>query len=216
MITGEIRSKVDRLWDRFWSGGIANPLTVVEQISYLLFIKRLDDIHTAREKKANRLGGAIENPIFTPEQTHFRWSVFKDFDAEKMHSTIMSEVFPFIKELGNGNSSSFTRYMKDAVFMIPTPALLVDVVEKISDIPMEDRDTKGDLYEYMLNKLSQAGTNGQFRTPKHIIKMMVELTNPNPADIICDPACGTAGFWVTASEYLRANYPEIDTNAEVR
>ncbi|OGI00683.1 MAG: DNA methyltransferase [Candidatus Melainabacteria bacterium GWF2_37_15] len=231
MITGEIKSKVDRLWDRFWSGGISNPLTVIEQMSYLLFIKRLDEIHTARELKANRTGKPIENPIFTPEQNHLRWSVFKDFDAEKMHTTLMVEVFPFIKNLGNKPDentdaseenqenkyeSSFTRYMKDAIFMIPTPALLVDVVEKINDIPMEDRDTKGDLYEYMLNKLSQAGTNGQFRTPKHIIKMMIELLQPKPNDIICDPACGTAGFLVTASEYLRENYPEVETNEELR
>ncbi len=237
MITGDIKSKVDRLWDTFWSGGIASSLTVIEQMSYLLFIKRLDELHTARENKANKFNKPIENHIFTPEQNHLRWSVFKDYDAEKMHSTVMNEVFPFIKNLDNKEDnpendeensdnkeqkpvnkdvSSFTRYMKDAIFMIQTPALLVDVVEQISDIPMADRDTKGDLYEYMLNKLSQEGRNGQFRTPKHIIEMMVKLTKPQPKDVICDPACGTAGFLVAASEYLRETYPEIEINEQAK
>lgn len=214
MITGEIKSKVDRLWDTFWSGGISNPLTVIEQISYLLFIKRLDDIHTAREKKAHRLQRDIENAIFSPEQNQLRWSQFKDFDPEKMHFVVMNEVFPFIKKLGN-DGSSYAKYMKDAIFMIQKPVLLVEAVDMINDIPMEDRDTKGDLYEYLLSKIASAGVNGQFRTPRHIINMMVELMQLKPDDVICDPACGTGGFLVAAGEYLRKEHPEIFSNQEL-
>lgn len=206
MITGEIKSKVDRLWDAFWSGGISNPLTVIEQVSYLLFVKRLDEIHTKDEKRATRLGKPIPNPIFTPEQNDLRWSKFKDFDAETMHKVVNEKVFPFIKNIGNDD---FAKYMKDAIFMIQKPALLVQAVDMIDDIPMEDRDTKGDLYEYLLSKIAQAGVNGQFRTPRHIIKMMVELVKPTPDDVICDPACGTSGFLVAASEYLREHHKEM-------
>jgi len=215
MITGEIKSKVDKLWDAFWSGGISNPLTVIEQISYLLFIKRLDDIHTVREKKSNRLQCAIENPIFTPEENELRWSVFQDLKAEEMHKIVLEKVFPFIKNLGIGEDSSYSKYMKDAIFMIQKPSLLVEAVDMINNIPMEDRDTKGDLYEYLLSKISTAGVNGQFRTPRHIIKMMAELMQPKPDDLICDPACGTGGFLVAAGEYLRDNHPEIFTNKEL-
>lgn len=213
MITGEIRSKVDRLWEAFWSGGISNPLTVIEQISYLLFIKRLDDIHTAREKKANRLGTEIENPIFAPNEQNLRWSRFKDFEAGQMHSVVMNQVFPFMKKLASG-SASYAKYMADAIFMIQKPGLLVQAVDMINDIPMDDRDTKGDLYEYLLSKIASAGVNGQFRTPRHIIKMMVELMQPKADDIICDPACGSAGFLVAAGEYLRERNHEIFSNKE--
>lgn len=213
MITGEIKSKVDRLWEAFWSGGIANPLTVIEQISYLIFIKRLDEIHTLKENKANLLGGQIEDPIFSPEQKDLRWSVFKDYDAETMFKIVSAKVFPFIKNMGGKN---FTKYMKDAVFMIPRPALLTQAVDMLNDIPMTDMDTKGDLYEYLLSKIAQAGVNGQFRTPRHIIKMMVELADIKPNDIICDPACGTAGFLVSAAEYLQEKYPDMLLSAEGR
>lgn len=209
MITGELKHKVDQLWTAFWSGGIANPLSVIEQITYLLFAKRLDELHTAREKKANLLGGEIEDSIFENGQDHLRWSRFKDFDPERKFTVFKDEVFPFIKELNGHAGSSYTKFMKDAVFIVPTPALLDKVVNMIEDIPMQDRDTKGDLYEYMLSKIASAGKNGQFRTPRHIIKMMVELVAPTPKDLICDPACGTCGFLVLAAEYLEKNHKDM-------
>jgi len=170
-----------------------------------LFIKRLDDLELAKEKRANRLNQPITNPLFATQQQQCRWSHFKNLtDAEEMLQIVRDQAFPFIKTLGqSGVESTYVRHMKDAVFLIANPALLVSVVGQIDQIPMEDRDTKGDLYEYMLSKLTTAGTNGQFRTPRHIIKMMVELMAPGPREIICDPACGTAGFLVAAAEYLR-------------
>ncbi len=201
MITGTIKSQVDRIWDAFWSGGISNPLEVIEQMTYLLFIKRLDELHTAREKKANRTGREIEDPIFNSKQQKYRWSRFKDFDPATMYDIVVNKVFPFMKTLGDAEST-YAGHMKDARFTIPTPALLAKVVDMLSDIEMDDRDTKGDLYEYMLGKIATAGHNGQFRTPRHIIKLMVDMMAPKPGDIICDPACGTAGFLVAAAEYL--------------
>lgn len=209
MITGELKSKVDQLWNAFWNGGIANPLSVIEQITYLLFVKRIDDLHTSREKQANLLGGDIENPIFLKNQNHLRWSVFKDADPEEKFRVFKDEVFPFIKNLNGAAGSSYTKFMADAVFIIPTPALLDKVVNMINDIPMEKRDTKGDLYEYMLSKIASAGQNGQFRTPRHIIKLMVALTAPTPKDIIADPACGTCGFLVAAAEYIENEHPDV-------
>ncbi len=205
MITGELKSKVDKLWTTFWNNGISNPLSVIEQISYLLFIKRLDDLELVKEKKAQRLNRPVANPTFGPGQQHIRWSQFKNLDdPEEMLRIIRDEAFPFIKDMGQfSKESAYARHMKDAVFLIASPALLDSVVKQIDQIPMEDRDTKGDLYEYMLSKLSTAGTNGQFRTPRHIIKMMVDLLAPGPREIICDPACGTGGFLVAAAEYLR-------------
>lgn len=174
MITGEMRSKVDRLWETFWSNGISNPISVIEQISYLLFIKRLDDLELVKETQANKLGRAIKNPIFPQDKQRCRWSYFKKLtDAEEMLRVVRDGAFPFIKELGRaGQEGAYGRHMKDAVFLIAAPGLLANVVDQIDQIPMADRDTKGDLYEYMLGKLSQAGQNGQFRTPRHIIKMM--------------------------------------------
>ncbi len=209
-ITGELKSKVDKVWDTFWSGGISNPMSVMEQISYLLFIKRLDDIHTAAEKKANRLGRPIDNPIFGPRQQDLRWSKFKQLsDAKALLSVVREKVFPFIKTLGAGEESSYAKHMKDAVFLITNPGMLKSVIDQLDAIPMKKRDTKGDLYEYMLSKIASAGQNGQFRTPRHIIQMMVRLTAPKPSDTICDPACGTAGFLVEAGEYLRLAHPEM-------
>ena len=204
MIAGELRSKVDKLWTTFWNNGISNPLSVIEQISYLLFIKRLDDLELLKEKSARRLNRALENPTFSTENQPCRWSQFKNLDdAEAMLHVVRDQAFPFIKNLDEHVvNSPYTRHMKDAVFLIGSPALLASVVGQIDRIPMSDRDTKGDLYEYMLSKLSTAGTNGQFRTPRHIIKMMVALMEPGPNDIICDPACGTAGFLVAAAAYL--------------
>jgi type I restriction enzyme M protein len=208
MITGEIKSKVDRIWDTMWSGGISNPLSVIEQLTYLLFIKRLDELHTLKERKAARTGQRIEEPVFGEGQDHLRWSRFKETAPEKMFTMVRDEVFPFIKSLGkNGGDgdpedSTYTHHMKDALFMMPTPRVLANVVDQLDSIDMADADTKGDLYEYMLGKIATAGQNGQFRTPRHIIKLMVEMTAPTPRDMICDPACGTAGFLIAASEYL--------------
>jgi type I restriction enzyme M protein len=209
MLTGEIRNKVDALWTAFWTGGIANPLTVIEQISYLLFIKRLDDIHTLKELQANRTGKPIKDPLFNEKQQRLRWSKFKHLEPGEMFKLFQAEVFPFIKSMATASDTTFARAMTDATFLIPKPSLLTQAVELIEDIPMKDRDTKGDVYEYMLSKLSTAGQNGQFRTPRHIIKMMVELMQPKVKDFICDPACGTAGFLVAAGEYIRENQ-EID------
>ena len=208
MITGELRSKVDRIWDTMWSGGISNPLSVIEQLTYLLFIKRLDELHTLKEAKASRLKTPIEDPVFTADQDHLRWSRFKESAPEKMFETVRDDVFPFIKAIGdNGQSdgnggSTYTHHMKDALFMMPTARVLANVVDQLDGIDMADSDTKGDLYEYMLGKIATAGQNGQFRTPRHIIKLMVDMTAPTPKDVICDPACGTAGFLIAASEYL--------------
>ena len=214
MITGELRSKVDQIWNTFWSGGVSNPLSVIEQITYLLFAKRIDDIHTKLEAQANLLGEAIENPIFEDGQDHLRWSRFKDFEPERKFEVFKDEVFPFIKSMNGRAGSAYTRFMKDAVFIIPNPTLLDKVVNMIDAIPMEDRDTKGDLYEYMLKKIATAGTNGQFRTPRHIIKMMVALAAPTPKDIICDPACGTCGFLVAAAEYMEDNHKDMLLDAD--
>jgi type I restriction enzyme M protein len=213
MITGELRSQVDKLWDTFWTGGISNPLEVIEQITYLLFVKRLDDLHTAEEKKAARTKKLIERPIFNHEQQQMRWSHFKNEAPPEMYRVVSEQVFPFIRNLqSDREDSTYSHHMKDARFTIPTPGLLSRVVDMIDRIPMEDRDTKGDLYEYMLGKIAQSGQNGQFRTPRHIIKMMVELVAPTPQDVICDPACGTAGFLVAAGEYLREHHKKIFTN----
>lgn len=208
MVTGTVRNQVDRVWETFWTGGVTNPLSVIEQITYLLFIRGLDDVETRREKEAVVLDVAFDR-VFPEDKQHLRWSQFKNFPAEKMYEVVSQEVFPFIKNLKNGKSTSYTKFMADAIFIIPTPQLLEKVVTSLSALPMEDRDTKGDLYEYLLSKLSQSGTNGQFRTPRHIIKMMVELMKPTPQDKIVDPAAGTAGFLVAASEYLRDNHEDL-------
>ncbi len=208
MITGELRSKVDRIWDTMWSGGISNPLSVIEQLTYLLFIKRLDELHILKEAKAARTRTPIKEPVFSPGQDCLRWSRFKETAPEQMFETVRDEVFPFIKSLGGKGEvdgeggSTYTHHMKDALFMMPTARVLANVVDQLDGIDMADSDTKGDLYEYMLGKIATAGQNGQFRTPRHIIKLMVDMTAPTPKDVICDPACGTAGFLIAASEHL--------------
>ena len=209
MVTGTIKQQVDRVWDAFWSGGVSNPLTVIEQITYLLFAKRLDELQLAQEAQANLTKTPMNRVYFNKKQQHLRWSRFKDFEPQKMYTVFRDEVFPFLRTLHEDEDSAYSRYMKDAVFVTPTPSLLDRVVDMIDGIPMQDRDTKGDLYEYMLNKIATAGQNGQFRTPRHIIKMMVELVEPQPNDWIADPACGTCGFLVAAGEYLRQNHATI-------
>ncbi|MBK1784457.1 type I restriction-modification system subunit M [Prauserella cavernicola] len=206
MITGELKSKIDRVWDTFWSGGISNPLEVIEQITYLLFLRRLDEVQTLHEYKARTTGELIENPTFLREQGHLRWKRFKEYAPDAMFKVVSEEAFPFLRGLGensDGERSTYSGHMKDARFTIPTPTLLTKVVEMLDRIDMADRDTNGDLYEYLLSKIASAGTNGQFRTPRHIIKTIVEMMEPKPGDEICDPACGTAGFLVAAAEHIR-------------
>lgn len=204
----ETKSIIDRIWTNFWEGGVTNPLTVIEQITYLLFIKGLDDIDIAHEKSDHMLGIKTKR-IFDEKHQECRWSIFKNYPAEKMYKIVGEDVFPFIKSLGNNKNSGYAKYMEDAIFIIPTPIMLQRVVTAIDKLKMKDRDTKGDVYEYLLSKLSTAGTNGQFRTPRHIIKMMVELMKPTPEDIIVDPAAGSAGFLVEAGEYLRNNRNDL-------
>lgn len=209
MITGELKSQVDKIWEAFWTGGISNPINVIEQFTYLIFLRRLNEEQLNKENKANLTGKPIEKPIFEPTQQHLRWNSFKDKDPEVMFELFTQNkegnpsIFEHMKTVGTG---VFADSMKNAVFLIPTPRLLDQVVQLIDKIDMSDRDTKGDLYEYMLSKLSTAGTNGQFRTPRHIIKMMVEMAAPKKDDIICDPSAGTAGFLVAAGEYFRENH----------
>lgn len=215
MLTGEIRNQVDSVWNAFWSGGIANPLEVIEQITYLLFIKRLDEQHTADLAREEHTGEKPERRIFPEGKTDkgvkyddLRWTRLKGMEPRLMFERMADHVFPFLRTLG-GDGSAYAQHMKDARFTIPTPALLARVVDMLDGIDMSRRDTKGDLYEYMLGKIASAGQNGQFRTPRHIIELMVALTAPKPEDTITDPAMGTAGFLVAAGEYLRREHPEI-------
>lgn len=206
MLTGEIRNQIDRVWDAFWTGGISNPLEVIEQLTYLLFIKRLDDQHKLELNKLQTIGDG--KLVFTEEQEELRWSVFQNAESNDLYDIIATKVFPFIRAMGGEADTTFAHHMKDARFTLPPEkaALLTKVVDLLSNINMDNRDTKGDLYEYLLSKLSTSGQNGQFRTPRHIINLMIELTQPNSDDIICDPACGTAGFLVAALEYLIKHY----------
>ena len=219
MITGELKNKIDGLWDAFAAGGLVNPLDVVEQITYLMFIRDLDDADNKRSKEAIMLG-IPHNTIFKDEVivndrpvngTLLKWSVFHDKPAGQMYAIMQDYVFPFIKNLHSDKGSAYSKYMGDAIFKIPTPLLLSKIVESLDGIydvmsRMQEADTKGDVYEYLLSKIAQSGINGQFRTPRHIIKMIVDMMRPCPTDTICDPACGTSGFLVTAGEYLRENH----------
>jgi type I restriction enzyme M protein len=225
MLTGEIRSQVDAVWNAFWTGGISNPLEVIEQITYLLFLKRLDDLQTLEENRAARTKQPLEQRLFPKGKDkigdgvayeEMRWSRFSQLGAPaKMFEIVAEHAFPFMRGLG-GEGSTYAKHMADARFTIPTPALLVKVVDLIDKLPMEQRDTKGDIYEYMLGKIATAGQNGQFRTPRHIIQLMVELMAPSPKDVICDPACGSAGFLVAASEYLRQHHPQVLQEAKLK
>jgi len=223
VLTGELRNQIDRIWDAFWSGGIANPLEVLEQLTYLLFIRRLDELETLEERRSQRSGQPMRRRIFpdgADEQgrpwSELRWSRFKELgEAASMYRVVGERVFPFLRELG-GEESAYATHMRDARFTIPTPGLLTKVVELLDAVPMEDRDTKGDIYEYMLGKLATAGTNGQFRTPRHIIELMVAMTEPTPRDVMVDPACGTCGFPVAVGEYLREHHPEVLSDPELR
>ncbi|MBU5349152.1 type I restriction-modification system subunit M [Paenibacillus lautus] len=210
MLTGEIRNKVDSIWEMFWTGGITNPLSVIEQITYLLFMKQLDEQQTKQERRVRLSGGQLTNPIFSEADRDLRWSTFKNKpDAQEMFDIVKDKAFPHMKSLG-GADSKFARHLENAVFIIPTSQLLQRVVTAIDvlleEINHKNKDTLGDLYEYLLSKLSTSGTNGQFRTPRHIINMMVELMQPSIGDKIVDPAAGTAGFLVAATEYIANKY----------
>lgn len=239
MITGAIKNKVDKIWTDIWAGGITNPLTVIEQLTYLMFIRSLDEKELETEEFENMTGEKMDK-IFPPSAIgqSMRWSKFKDNDSRDIYDVISQRVFPAIKNMKHGrlpdftergemievadgsgddaqNNTAFARYMSDAMFLIPTPQVLQKIITGLDDLyehDIADRDMQGDLYEYMLGKLATAGQNGQFRTPKHIREMMVELLQPTPDDVICDPACGTAGFLVSASEYIRRHYEDSMTS----
>jgi type I restriction enzyme M protein len=219
MITGEVKSSVDRVWEIFWTGGVTNPLTVIEQFTYLLFIKGLDDRQNELEANAALLGIAAE-PIFGADQQSLRWSHFKQLPAVAMYALFTNSekgVFSFIKNLHGDKNSAFSKYMQDALFQIPTPAMLEKIVTAVDGLQLKKgTDQKGDLYEYLLSKVATSGTNGQFRTPRHIIQMMVELMKPSPDDVIVDPAAGTSGFLVAAGEYLQKHHEDLFTDQAKR
>lgn len=221
MITGELKNKIDGLWDIFAAGGLVNPLDVIEQITYLMFIHDLAESDDKRSKEAIMLGLPYDSIFKEKVEINERsvdgqllkWSVFRDKPAGQMYSIVQEWVFPFIKNLHSNKDSAYSKYMGDAIFKIPTPLVLSKVVTSLDNIfelvkKSDAVDAKGDVYEYLLSKISQSGLNGQFRTPRHIIKMMVDMMQPDPDDVICDPACGTSGFLVAAGEYLKDNYKE--------
>lgn len=221
MITGELKNKIDSLWDIFAAGGLVNPLDVIEQITYLMFIHDLDESDNLRAKESAMLGlpheSIFADEVAVGERTidgkQLRWSVFRDFPAERMYTVMQEWVFPFIKGLHADKDSAYSKYMDDAIFKLPTPLLLSKVVDALDEIyrlmsASQSSDVRGDTYEYLLSKIAQSGLNGQFRTPRHIIKMMVEMMDPKADDTICDPACGTSGFLVAAGEYLRETRKE--------
>ena len=215
MITGELKNKIDQLWEMLWTEGNANPLTNIEQLTYLLFMKDLDKVELHREGDAEFLGIPYEG-IFPKDKPEYRWSTFKNMgDAQEVYRLMSQEIFPFIKSLsGDTDDTAFSRYMRDAIFQINKPATLQKAIAALDELPTDDKDILGDIYEYLLSKLASAGTNGQFRTPRHIIDMMVELMQPTIKDIISDPAMGSAGFLVSASRYLNRQKDEWQTNME--
>lgn len=219
MITGELKNKVDAIWDTIWTGGISSPVTVLEQITYLMFMKLLDDNQMKAEANANLLGVSLKNKVFgegicvISENPHvetdyknLRWNVFHNFEPGEMLANIQNFVFPFIKTIGDGKDTAFSRYMKDTVFLIPTAKVLAKVVDGIDNMDMNNKDIMGDVYEYLLGKMAAAGENGQFRTPRHIIDMIVELMKPSLKDKILDPAMGSAGFLLSSAAYISKNY----------
>lgn len=219
MITGEMKNKIDAIWNTFFSCGITTPLTVVEQITYMLFIKLLDDGQLQKEATANALGVSVREPIFKDGDwidvengnkkvpyNNLRWHVFKNFDVNTMFDTVRNDVFSFIKQINSGKDSAYSKFMKNAVFMIPTAKTLDRVINGIDALNLTNKDTMGDVYEYILGQMAASGKNGQFRTPRHIIRMMVELLKPTLKDNICDPAMGSCGFLVESAKYIEEKY----------
>jgi len=227
MITGEMKNKVDSIWDTIWTGGITSPITVLEQITYLMFMKLLDDNQLKAEANANVLGVPLKNKVFSEgicvisenprvetDYKNLRWNVFHNFEPGEMLTNIQTYVFPFIKTIGEGKDTAFSRYMKDTVFLIPTAKVLAKVVDGIDDMDMNNKDIMGDVYEYLLGKIAAAGENGQFRTPRHIINMIVELMNPTLKDRILDPAMGSAGFLLSSASYVSEHQKKALANTE--
>lgn len=207
MLTGELRTKIDNIWDIFWSSGMTNPLTVIEQITYLMFIKILDDNELRKEANAAAFDVEVIDPTFDAQHQNCRWHVFRHFDADAMYKNMTDNVFPFIKtELHAGKDTAFAKYMKDAIFIVPTARVLLRVVDALDSLDLNNKDIMGDVYEYLLSQIAQSGTNGQFRTPRHIIKMMVDLMQPSVNDTICDPAMGSAGFICAAAQFVSEHY----------
>ena len=241
MITGAVKNKVDQIWTNIWAGGITNPLTVIEQLTYLMFIRSLDVNEIKNEKMENLMGMPVDH-IFpkSPVGQAMRWSHFKDKNPDEIFHIVSTFVFPAIKAMKYGhlpdfdsngklipvpdmpgkkeeNETAFAKYMADAAFLIPTPQMLEQIITGMEDLythDLENKDMQGDLYEYMLGKLQTSGRNGQFRTPKHIRDMMVALLEPTPEDTICDPACGTAGFLISSAEYVRSHYEKTMTREQ--
>lgn len=226
MITGEIKTRIDSIWDTFWTGGITNSITILEQMTYLFFMKMLDDAQKNKEANASIMGVAVKDPTFKEGLWHnpetdrdvpysaLRWSVFKNTEAEALYLTVSRDVFVFIKTLNSGRESAYSRFMANATFLIQNPRTLVKIVEGIDALDMNNRDTMGDVYEYVLGKMAASGNNGQFRTPRHIIRMMVELMQPTLNDTICDPAMGSAGFIVESAKYIQEHYKKELLNRE--
>ena len=223
MITGEIKNKIDQIWDTFFVAGITNPITVLEQMTYIFFMKMLDDKQLQEEENARDWNSVVENPTFPEGQLwinpdavsdeekagvpydHLRWHVFKNLGADNMFKLVRQSVFEFIKHIGTGEESAYSRYMKSAIFLIPNARTLAKVVDGVDSLDMNNRDAMGDVYEYILGKMAASGTNGQFRTPRHFICMIVDMMEPTPHDYICDPAMGSAGFLVEAVKYIKEN-----------
>ena len=218
MITGEIKNRIDSIWDTFWTGGITNSITILEQMTYLFFMKMLDDAQKTKEANANAFGVAVKDPVFkagdwhnpdsdrdVPYQT-LRWSYFKNRSGEEMFQIVSRDAFSFIKHLNSGKESAYSKFMKNATFLIQSPRTLMKIVEGIDNLDMNNRDTMGDVYEYILGKMAASGNNGQFRTPRHIIRMMVEMMAPTLKDSVCDPAMGSAGFIVETAKYVQDKY----------
>ena len=218
MITGEIKNRIDSIWDTFWTGGITNSITILEQMTYLFFMKMLDDAQRTKEANANAMGVAVSEPTIgygawhNPETDKdvpyedLRWSTFKNYDPETMYNIVSKDVFVFIKTLSEGKESAYSRFMENATFLIQSPRTLTKIVEGIDHLDMNNKDTMGDVYEYVLSKMAASGNNGQFRTPRHIIRMMVEIMQPTLKDTICDPAMGSAGFIVESAKYVQEHY----------
>lgn len=209
MMTGELKTKIENIWDIFWSSGMTNPLTVVEQITYLLFIKIIDDNELKKEAIASAFDTEVVDPVFDKEHQNCRWHIFRHYDSDAMYKNMTDHVFPFIKAgLGNGKDTAYAKYLKDALFLVPTARVLTRVVDALDDLDMTNKDIMGDVYEVLLSQMAQSGKNGQFRTPRHIIKMIVELAKPTLEDEICDPAMGSAGFLCSAVQYISENYSQ--------
>jgi type I restriction enzyme M protein len=219
MITGQIKNQIDQIWDTFWTGGITNSIDILEQMTYLFFMKLLDDKQTSQEATATAFGlTEIDNPTFGSGTWHnpdngrdvpysnLRWQNFKNLEGKQMFDVVSQDVFSFIKHLNSGKESAYSRFMESAIFLIQSPRTLIKVVEGINSLDMNNRDTMGDVYEYILGKMAASGNNGQFRTPRHIIRLMVELMKPTLNDTICDPAMGSAGFIVESAKYITENY----------